>query len=363
LSRVAYVTFNDLPGGIFTSQVTDTCAFLKKEFGAEVQLISFISLRKFSANRKKIKEQFDNAVVLPMWPGVRNWKMNATLLRRYLGLFEPTIIIARGPFASVLSREASAVRVCFDARGAYVAEFSEYDVSSGKIPVDEIRTTERLALTGSHCQIAVSNALLEYWNREFDFIANLAEVIPCTLSAHHVAQPLAGSNKQSLTRIVFAGGNGKWQSVDHISSLLMPVFESNANVELTLLMRTMPEDFKLKEKFPERVKHMWLDETEVPAALAACDYGWMYREQSVTNQVASPVKFAEYLAAGLSVIISENLGDFSSFVQQHGCGAVVKDQLTALPAISDERRAANRQLAQDYFLKRNYIQAYKNIVQ
>ncbi len=45
----------------------------------------------------------------------------------------------------------------------------------------------------------------------------------------------------------------------------------------------------------------------VPDWLAAADYGLLLRDGSVVNRVASPVKFAEYLAAGVPVMISESL--------------------------------------------------------
>ena len=54
----------------------------------------------------------------------------------------------------------------------------------------------------------------------------------------------------------------------------------------------------------------------------------MLREQSDTNKVASPVKFAEYLYAGLPVLITENLGDFSNYVIENDCGFIIKESHT-----------------------------------
>ena len=55
------------------------------------------------------------------------------------------------------------------------------------------------------------------------------------------------------------------------------------------------------------------------------DYGYVFREQSVTNQVASPVKVAEYLSCGLKVLISENLGDYSSMIKENDLGRIIDD--------------------------------------
>ncbi len=362
MSRVVFLTFNDAPGGIFTSQVIDVCVFLKEHLNADVKLISFVSLRSYFSNRKHIRKQFANVVVLPMIPGIRNWKLNGALLRRKLKAFNPEVVIARGPFATVLACGNSKARICFDARGAYVAEFTEYDVSNGKFSPTEISVMEQKALTCSATRIAVSNALIGYWKTEFKLNAVNTEVIPCTLSHHHTHAIAFGKTDKKKIRIVFSGGNGKWQSIKHMSDLLLPIFETNSNVEITLMMKSIPQDFELKRRFPDRVHQMWVDESEVASLLIRFDYGWLFREQSRTNSVASPVKFAEYLAAGLSVIISEHLGDFSEFVRENGCGIVINNKINQLPQPSIERKESNRKLAEQYFLKDKYIQAYKNCI-
>jgi glycosyltransferase involved in cell wall biosynthesis len=62
---------------------------------------------------------------------------------------------------------------------------------------------------------------------------------------------------------------------------------------------------------------------EVPRYLAASDVGLLLRDDSIVNRVASPVKFGEYLAAGLPVIITEGLGDYSDAVRTHALGSVI----------------------------------------
>jgi glycosyltransferase involved in cell wall biosynthesis len=42
------------------------------------------------------------------------------------------------------------------------------------------------------------------------------------------------------------------------------------------------------------------------------------------NRVASPVKFAEYLHAGLPVVLTRGIGDASGWVREHGLGVVLE---------------------------------------
>ena len=46
--------------------------------------------------------------------------------------------------------------------------------------------------------------------------------------------------------------------------------------------------------------------------LVACDVSFIIRERRLMNRVASPVKFAEYLAAGLAIVASPEIGDMST---------------------------------------------------
>ena len=80
----------------------------------------------------------------------------------------------------------------------------------------------------------------------------------------------------------------------------------------------------------------------------------MLRELSTTNSVASPTKFAEYLFAGLPVLISDNLGDFTSVVKNSKVGMVYVQNTNELLNIlkpSKETKNMCRDLARTNFLK------------
>jgi hypothetical protein len=79
---------------------------------------------------------------------------------------------------------------------------------------------------------------------------------------------------------------------------------------------------ELLRDFPAQVARYWLPHDEVRSVLEECDHGLLVRYPCVTNRVASPTKFAEYLSAGLPVIISEGVGDFSALVGQQDLGRV-----------------------------------------
>ncbi|MBN1476599.1 glycosyltransferase [Candidatus Sumerlaeota bacterium] len=62
---------------------------------------------------------------------------------------------------------------------------------------------------------------------------------------------------------------------------------------------------------------------EIPRLLADSDLGVLVRVPSIISRVASPVKFAECLAAGLPVVATAGIGECGVILLEHGCGAVV----------------------------------------
>ena len=98
--------------------------------------------------------------------------------------------------------------------------------------------------------------------------------------------------------------------------------------------------------------------------LSACDFGWMVRENTITNQVASPVKFAEYLAAGLEVIIGEQLGDYSEYVVTNKAGFIWDSEKVPATISKPDQQQKKRlmELAKREFVKENYRDQYFNLL-
>jgi glycosyltransferase involved in cell wall biosynthesis len=63
--------------------------------------------------------------------------------------------------------------------------------------------------------------------------------------------------------------------------------------------------------------------TEMPDYLLMSDIGLLVRVPSVISEVASPVKFAEYLACGVPVIAYPNIGDTQKIIDQEQVGVVI----------------------------------------
>ncbi len=351
--KIAYVTLLDqYHPGIFDSQVIDVCNYLTKNFDADVQLIAFLSIKELhDTNAKKIiKSKCKNAIVLPAFPKLRWFFATRFLLFLVLLIKPKKALICRNVFAMQIGLAAKKIglvkRVAFDGRSAIAAEVSEYDVFPTTYFRKNAARLEKKAVIGADFCLAVSNQLIQYWINQYQYSSKKNVVIPCTLQSNIVWKPCSSEN--DVVKIVYAGSNAPWQGFDQITTFL----HSHPHLHCTLLTKKSAQTDAMQAIFKERLTIKWLASSQVSETMATCDYGLLLRPQSVTNKVASPGKFAEYLACGLSVIITPNLGDYSEFVINQNCGYVWKNnEKLTLEKLATAQKEKNNQLSKAYFFK------------
>ncbi|MBP7245980.1 MAG: hypothetical protein KBA99_11835 [Bacteroidia bacterium] len=375
-----YLTYAEPPSGVFSSQVADVISFLNHKLNAEIKLVAFISLHDFSNNRKKIKKELPSAIVLPMLPKATYWRLNVIQLWILCFLLRPTSIIARNVIAANMAlkiRNSSAVKtVCFDGRGAIAAEWKEYDVNVVDQWKQEIDQLEQRAVIESDYRIAVTEKLVDYWHKQYSYASGKHVVIPCTLNSSFLPNIPSDSEKTQARKniglqahdivLAYSGSTAGWQSFSTLYNYLAPFLKQKS--ENKVLFLSKPEDNiqQLEKEFPGQILQKWVNHHEVPMVLSACDMGILIREDSVTNRVASPTKFAEYLSAGLQVIITDNIGDYSDFVKEHHCGIIANGKpLPNIQNVDYTTRSRMINLVNLHFTKKaqllNYSELMNNI--
>jgi len=364
-----YLTYNDQPSGVYWSQVTDVVEHLNTLGGPRVRLVALVSGRDFRNTRRRIKAHSLSALVIPMVPTMQRWRWNTSVLAWVCRFLRPSGILCRGPFATWIAlrmRDRGLVKkVCFDGRGAYAAEWEEYRIIDNDALIAQFRPLENEAVNKSDFRLAVSNALVAHWRERYRYSDNAHVVIPCTLGRDvlSVAGP-AKLRKENIVRIVYSGSTAGWQSFDLLKGLLTRTLDAQPHVHVLFLSKRDANNSALEAAYPGRVEVKWLDHAQVARALAECDYGIMVRERTITNAVASPTKFAEYLSNGLKVIASEGLGDFSELVRQHDLGIVLGDgdTLPGLVPVSAAEKERLVRFARERFSKTAYDREYRQVL-
>ncbi|MBL7983257.1 MAG: glycosyltransferase [Flavobacteriales bacterium] len=371
---IIYLTYNDQPSGVYWSQVTDVVDHLNSMGPERVKLVALVSLRGYWDTRSAIRQRMPDALVLPMVPRAHNWRINWFWLWLVCLLHGPTGIIGRGVFATALAlrmrRGRLVQRVCLDGRGAYGAEWEEYRIVDNDQLIEECARIEHLAVNEADMRIAVSKALIQHWRDRFNYMGDEHVVIPCTLG-HDLERPVEvrsdlrsqlGWAPNDLV-LVYSGSTVGWQSLQLQTRMLAGLLSDDATIRVLFLSQDDPHIRSLEERFPGRVARRWVPHARVHEALSTCDIGLLVREPSVTNQVASPTKFAEYLSAGLQVLVSEGLGDLATLVRSEKLGWVYADGVVPRLSRSTEAdRERMQRVVREHFSKSAFNASYHQLL-
>ena len=310
--NISYITFNDHYSGIYNSQVLDVLN-LYKENNFNIRLISFVSIRIYLSERRKIKKIYNRAIIIPIILGLKYWSLYRFIL--FFLIYNDKILLCRGIFSAnlaLISRRKKC-KIIYDGRGAINAEQIEYGVYNNTGLENKIYNLEKRAVLETDYRISVSNKLLNYWFSEFNYKSKNHVVIPSSCSNNYNNKVLDREHlniSESSILVVFSGSISKWHSYSKMISDFTKILNKNPRVKLLFLSKLNSHISIIKNKFPERVFVFWVNPEDVFSYLNIADYGYVVREESITNQVSSPVKIAEYLSCGLNVLISKNLGDY-----------------------------------------------------
>lgn len=350
----AYFAYLEELNGVIKSQVVNVILFLN-EIKVNTTLLFFVNFKNYFAIRKELKKYESLEFILV--PTYHNFKWNTFLLRLLKQNYKIKTIVYRGVNSAKIVNKINFDEKIYDGRGAFYAETTEYfDKDKGNLAYE----LEKNAVFKSDKNIAVSNKLVEYWRNTFGYENNNYFVIPTLINFSNVeTNYLRETNK---IRIVFVGSSFDWQSIDKVIQFARFILSKNEYVHFVFLTKTTTNLENLKNDYKDRVEINFVDKSKVNGILDSCDYGILIREDSITNTVSAPTKFAEYLSSGLKVIISNNIGDFSQFAIKNDLGIDYNSILNgniSLEKISDDEKKRVKDVAFLYFSRYSYVNQMK----
>lgn len=356
--RIVQLTVESTLSGVYVSQVIKPMAELVRE-GYSVNLIVMPTLGmlirgkfrvKWRGRRREIRKSFHTTLTFIPSPPTRVnlWKpvyMLRLWMMRYMAQGSDRVVLhCRGATATHygLNIRTSYPRclVIFDCRGVTPAEvLHRHGVEA---PVDlppqarkryrEVDAYMREGALQSDAIICVSSGMKDYICEEYSIDRNRISVIPClvdeacygdVLERRNVMRNKLGVSDRFV--FLYCGGMESWQQPRDIVRLYAQL--GIAEVEKHFLgitsnpelLAAICEEEGLSDK---EYTLLELPADLVPSYLCAGDMGFLLRDESLVNRVASPVKFAEYLAAGVPVLMTSNIGDSSSTGLRKGVAGI-----------------------------------------
>jgi len=124
-------------------------------------------------------------------------------------------------------------------------------------------------------------------------------------------------------RFVFVGGTAPWQCLDLILDYHLKLTKLIPDAELKIFT---PDEGQMRQFVSKHGVTATIENVpheQIVTRMAECDFGYLFRKDIVLNQVASPVKFLEYVSNGVIPIISDGIGDYSADVKELKFGVLV----------------------------------------
>jgi glycosyltransferase involved in cell wall biosynthesis len=255
------------------------------------------------------------------------------------------VVQCRGPEATGLARSGldrgRGAGVSYDCRGLGGEEVAYArgrggdgrPRGGGREDGERFDARERSAALRCTAMLCVSEAMRGEVVRRWGVDPSKITIIPCCTDV--AASSTAVGGREVVRRrlgledrlvVGYCGSASAWELPGTLMAAFNAIRSVRADAHL-LVITTQPETmgrFAREAAVPqERRTVLSVDHRDVPIHLAAADVGVLLREESAVNGVASPVKFAEYLACGLPVLISPGVGDFSALVERERLGWVV----------------------------------------
>jgi glycosyltransferase involved in cell wall biosynthesis len=253
--------------------------------------------------------------------------------------------VARGPVSAILftqSQAALAVRglkrrfrapAIWDCRG-FASERVAARRSLARRAKDVfVEYSERVAARVADHTLCVSEAMREELGSRVQLLAAAITVIPNGTSVERFRPDpearLATRKALGLEGtfvLAFSGSVAAWQCLRETGDFVAEVATRLPSAHL-LVLSTEPEKARaaLAESrlAKERTTVTTVPHEAMPRSLAAADAACLLRRNTPGQDIASPMKFAEYLACGLPVIIGPAVGDYTGWVREERLGVVV----------------------------------------
>jgi hypothetical protein len=191
---------------------------------------------------------------------------------------------------------------------------------------------EFLALRNANGVVLVSSEAKSFLERKYKFLSlKKFIVVPCLSDFS-----LTNSSESRGNKFVYIGGISSWQCFDDVVKSYLHI--KNVIKDATLSIYTLDKEKARNtvDKIAANTEELGIEiasltsRKEVESALNKHRYGFLLRENIPLNNVASPIKFGEYLSCGVAPIITEAVIDYAKIVRKDSIGIIGSDDIDTL---------------------------------
>lgn len=327
---------------------------LHSKFGLSTLAISIVSRRRLVSRQETQINDHLNVLVLPASVPGLPWAILRLLLKAWVVLASKkveAIVISGSPLlilVPILKKIAPRTPILWDIHGAAeeLIEGTGFSLRNQMIRLliyKTQKTLERMLGNKTNAVLVVSRQMAQYVQEDLGVRHPL--VVPCGVDLRE--WPQANDHAEIRKKIrselsfgdelvfVYSGSLAPWQCFEETVAFFSKFYSLDPQARLLVLTAEVEKAkgaLKKSDLPQDAVRVTFVAAESVPFYLMAADVALLLRKQNVTNRVASPNKFAEYLAAGLFIITGQAVGDISQMVLENNLGVLIDpDRIPGLP--------------------------------
>jgi len=228
-------------------------------------------------------------------------------------------VTAHYAFKAFNKLKANSIRLIADVRGAGLEQLTEFSNKNKLVLWLKVKQRKQVnkSLKNIKNLSVVSDSLKKYVYKNLGENINV-RVNSCLANQDFkfddtermILRKSLDINENENLLLLSTGGDNAWQ-----------------NTKGTIAMLT-EKDFKIlnlsKTEIPHRnVITKFVPYNQMFKYLCAADAAIIFRKKGVTNQVASPVKFSEYVSCGLPVLTNDSVDLITDYIKLNNCGQIL----------------------------------------
>ena len=239
------------------------------------------------------------------------------------------------PLAKVVKKKFPEVNLIIDVHGAIeeLVEFRGNGLLKNTIRLTLFRVLkaiEKKYMRYADGIFAVSIALQNYLVKEYGLQNKQFFIVPCAQGCQELDREEKLSNRRKYREkygvgddeklFIYSGGLSPWQCIEDSVRLFRMVQQQDNKVKLLLLTGNVEA---IRKYEGENVMVDSLPFNLVNEVICAGDYAFMLRDDFITNNVAYPNKFIEYVASGMKVLTTPYVHDVAEQVANSDIGYII----------------------------------------
>jgi hypothetical protein len=379
--KYIYLSNKDFDGTVFQTQVLDWLHLFELH-NLEFNLIQAFHIKdlrrpaniKFQLNgiRSKTKLFMGHIYLLPSknFYYIFNTIVIFFKIFKYFFKYQEILIFSRALIGKEISflRKISPAKIIFyfDARAASAEENKYMAIKNKSHSINKYKTIAQIyyleykTLELADKVFVVSGTLRKYFQETYNTNDQKFILYPCLADANKFCSSSdlrrEVRSKLQITKqtkvFIYSGGiNSEWHISEKMFSFFNQLLRNKNDVLLLCLTKDETGLEKTLAAFPEikpKILSFSVPNEEVCKYLNAADYGLLFRENTIMNNVASPTKYAEYILCGLPVLISEGVGDYSNYTLDNDLGFVIKEKEMKNPEQFDFKEVILKEFDREY---------------